>query len=84
MTLYQITSCVREVGGQVWHIDFADFGTQIRADVGISKVRVVVPKPGQTPPFDIPSEGASPFYLVDNLDGLRNWLESIKPQPAAV
>ena len=75
---------VRAAGANIHLLQKPPYGFVLRCEFGSKQFRVVIrPLTRETAP-DIPTEGASPFYLVDNLDGLRDWLESIKPEPAAV
>ncbi|GAB3809505.1 hypothetical protein GCM10028819_51450 [Spirosoma humi] len=73
MTLFQISVAVREVGGQVWHVDFAKFGSRIRAKVGYFHVRLIFLKPGLED-YDIPEEANSLLYVVSTPGDLKNWL----------
>ncbi|GAB2579759.1 hypothetical protein [Spirosoma areae] len=70
------TACAREiknVGGRIWYLQKADFGLQIRAEIGQKQVRIVLrPLSGEGPA--VPLESNSSLLVVKNIDDLRVFL----------
>lgn len=77
MTLFDISATVREVG-HIWLIDHPAFGTLFRASINGLQVRIVVPRPGQQEPVDIPAE-KNPLHIATDRAALYAWLRSIAP-----
>ncbi len=68
---------IRAFGATIWRIEKLDFGLQIRAELGPTQFRVVVPAPGKKTTATIPHERNSDLYMVTSISGLRDWLQHL-------
>ncbi|WP_460905248.1 hypothetical protein [Spirosoma areae] len=67
---------IKAVGGCIWLLQKADFGLQIRAEIGRKQLRIVLqPLSGEGPP--VPSEPNSSVFIVANIDDLRVFLTTL-------
>ena len=73
MTLFEIASTIRKLGGEVWHVQHGPFGTILRSSLAGRQLRIEVPRPGNTlAPF--PEEKNSKLLAPKDLLALTQWL----------
>lgn len=81
MTLHQVVTPVRAVGGDVMAFGPTTFGFVILATLNGHSCRIISLKPGLTIQC-VPTDPSSQTHIVSDLYALQSWLQSLSPQSA--